>query len=118
MKNSRDGSDAHRLPSEQDLQKVATRRLRAPLFDPPPKPPEQAKKPKPRSALLYKLVGTMIEAGQSPLAIFQDAKQEDTLHGEGDVLDGKPDGPKVVRIGANSVDIEHHGKRITLRLDE
>ena len=113
---SKTPAEVHPLPSRKDLQEVASRRLRDPLFDPPPQPVEKPKPPPP-VVLPFKLVGTMIEPGQS-LAVFHDRAGQVELRAEGETIDGTTNGPKVIRIGADSVDIEHHGKQIVLKVVE
>ena len=69
-------------PDSDDFQRVAKKRLCGPLYDaPPPKEKEKAK----AAPLALKLIGSIIEPGNS-MAIFQLADKQTYFKGTGDKL--------------------------------
>ena len=102
-----------------------TRRLRAPLYDPPPQPPKAkpvvkrspAPQPPPKPKLELTLVGTIIDAKER-LAIIVDADGNFDVKGVGESLELQPPGVRIDQIEAEHISLQFQGSESTLRLDK
>lgn len=102
------------LPSPEELQRVWSRPLRQPLFDPPPAAPVVVKTTPP--PLPAKLLGTIEESGQSK-ALFAMKGGSMEIRGVGEKLGEDASAAEIVSIEQERVVVKYHGQSITLTLE-
>ena len=103
-------------------QRIASRSLRGPLYDPPP--PQARPKPEPVPAaapprqpqLDLTLVGTIIEENES-VAILSDASGQFDIKGIGESLELVPAGVTVESIESEQVTLQYQGHQSTIQLN-
>jgi len=101
-------------PALSQFKPLWKKRLRLPLYDPPPPKPKVVKV-KPPPPLKTKLLGTMIEPGNSR-AMLSTPRGAVELKGVGDVIDTETPPAKVVTIEPNRVVVRRNDRLITLEI--
>lgn len=117
------------LPSSSlevaSLEPLLNKRLRRPLYDPPPpsKPTvaktDRAKKNRQRRAAPpdVQLIGTVLEEGRS-VAILMDRQGQIELKESGQTLQTVIPGAKVTQVTRNEVHLDYRGQSMILRMEE
>lgn len=112
---------------QADPLELASRPLRAPLYDsppPPPRPPAPVvekrppprRQPTPQPKLQLTLVGTIIDADER-LAIVSDPAGQFDIKGIGEALELEPPGVRIRQIDAEQVTLEYQGNKSVVELD-
>lgn len=100
-------------PASTEFQKVATKKLRRPLFDAPPPTPAAKKRPAP---LALKLIGSIIEPGNS-MVILQSPDKKTHFKAKGDRLTVGSSEVEIVEIAENQATLRRGEESIVLNVE-
>ncbi len=108
--------ELHTRPTRQQFAQVERKTLRRPLVDPvAEKTAARAARRAPPPAV--RLIGVAFE-GDHSLALMSNPQGQIEVKGVGEMIGEDTSGMQILKIEAQSVELQHQGETITLRLQE